>query len=267
MSTRPRIVVGCDDSLDAEHALSWATSYARSCGGRLVLGPAGRITDDRLQSLAERVDLDTESVSVIAPPADLASTAHPASVLIEQSYSADLLVVGAGDHDPVTTRCTTHAFCPVVVVRHPELGSRGVVVGVDESADSTTALRWGIDFAELTSQPLTVLRCVPVMAPLAPVGHPATITYIGQKLARGVAPWLDELVAKELADRGRGPGTTIRTSCVAGDPSVELTNRSQLASVVVVGRRGSEKFRRVLMGSVSGALVHSAPSNVVVTPP
>ncbi|MGZ4108464.1 MAG: universal stress protein, partial [Actinomycetota bacterium] len=74
---------------------------------------------DELGPLTEEVDVET-----------VVAEGDPASILVEESKDADLLVVGSRGHGgfaelvlgSVSAHCAHHACCPVVIVRHFDRG-------------------------------------------------------------------------------------------------------------------------------------------------
>lgn len=136
----PRVVVGVDGSKGARLALEWALDYVRRTGGRLtavaawhhVLTPVRPVMPSAAGSDAEEAArhtleellraVDTSGVGEIR---QVVQEGAAAPVLIEESREADLLVVGNRGHGgftgmllgSVSTHCTHHAVCPVVVVR------------------------------------------------------------------------------------------------------------------------------------------------------
>ncbi len=143
-----RIVVGVDGSQPANAALRWAVRHAELTGDAVEAviawqfpivgasyGWAGvAVTEGTdLRALAEKTL--AEAVDKTAGP-DTAVVierrvveGYPASVLVEESADADLLVVGSRGHGTfaeallgsVSQHCSHHARCPVVIVR----GSHG----------------------------------------------------------------------------------------------------------------------------------------------
>jgi nucleotide-binding universal stress UspA family protein len=142
--TRPIVVVGVDGSEESVAALRWAARYAVAAGAsvRAVqawhyptaasvppvgIAPAavsGEVEEHIKASIAEAV----AKAAPDAPDLHIESEiryGHPAQVLIEESGSADLLVVGKRGHGgflgmllgSVSQHCVNAAQCPVVVVR------------------------------------------------------------------------------------------------------------------------------------------------------
>ena len=142
-----RIVVGVDTSPAAGAAFAWACDEAARSGDEViavsvieerapilagpvpVLAPLGleelrRAAEARISDLADAVAA-SESVRIkILPPTD------PASALVREAATADLLVVGAHRRGPVGAlvgstagHCSRHAACPVVIVP-PSWGAR-----------------------------------------------------------------------------------------------------------------------------------------------
>src|SRR5215472_522961 len=118
------VVVGVDGSPESAMALAWAARYARAMGAtiRAVLAwhdPAA--ADEELDKAITATLGDSPALEVERTIA----YGHPSQVLIDQSRSADLLVVGSRGHGgftgmllgSVSTHCVTHAACPVTVVR------------------------------------------------------------------------------------------------------------------------------------------------------
>lgn len=68
--------------------------------------------------------------------------------------------------------------------------------------------------------------------------------------------------AQDNATEGRSP--QINTDVLGSTPSAALVERSKSATMVVVGSRGQNAWRRTLLGSVSTALVHHAHCPVAV---
>lgn len=134
------IVVGVDGSASSRDALRWAARQARLTGADLHAvcawnlpsgyGYAIDYSDVDLEAEA-RKGLDATLAQVLGdvPDAPLAAhveQGHAASVLVEASRGADLLVVGSRGHGAfsgmllgsVSQHCAQHAACPVVIVRH-----------------------------------------------------------------------------------------------------------------------------------------------------
>ena len=140
-------------------------------------------------------------------------------------------------------------------------GIESVVVGVDGSESSRTALQWAYDEAAHHAATLTVIAAwhAPTL-PVAPSGAALQAGY--ETLPRQSAlALLDDLVAG-LNDRD--PAVDVRTSIEEGSPAEVLIERSKECDLLVVGSRGHGGFAGMLLGSVSHHLVAHAHCAVVV---
>jgi nucleotide-binding universal stress UspA family protein len=137
------VVAGVDGSAESIAALGWASRYAAATGAKVravhawhyrsALGVTeGRTPESVTEGVKQRLreDLDRAVAQVYPDPADpqleiALRYGHPVEVLIDESRSADLLVVGHHGHSTfagilvgsVSIHCVTSAECPVVVVR------------------------------------------------------------------------------------------------------------------------------------------------------
>ena len=129
-----------------------------------------------------------------------------------------------------------------------------VVVGIDGSADSITALRWAEGYAATTAARLEVL-CVwrwPI-----DYGYPVVNTaYSPETDAKAIAE-------QAVADLGL-PTAQVSISIVEGEAGHELVRRSEHADLLVVGTHGHRVVSSLLLGSVSNYCVHHATIPVAV---
>jgi nucleotide-binding universal stress UspA family protein len=140
-------------------------------------------------------------------------------------------------------------------------GSAAIVVGVDGSPSSRLALRWAVDRAGQTGQPVHAVIAwdYPVMAGI-PVNYG-----IGQVDA---GDWdgnsreiLDETIRETLtADEI----ARVEQHVVHGHPAKVLQEAAADADLLVVGCRGHGGFAGMLLGSVSQHLIAHAPCPVTV---
>jgi nucleotide-binding universal stress UspA family protein len=140
---RQVVVVGIDGSPEAVAALRWAGRYAAATGStlRLVrawhfptaagLPPQGKAPQPVVSEIKQhlRDEVDNAIASADVPSSAQVETeigyGHPAQMLIDESKTASLLVVGHRGHGgfsemltgSVAIHCVNHAACPVVVVR------------------------------------------------------------------------------------------------------------------------------------------------------
>jgi nucleotide-binding universal stress UspA family protein len=142
-----------------------------------------------------------------------------------------------------------------------------IVVGVDGSTGSASALRWAIDEAELRRVSLDVVLVYPYRP------------QVGEAWAYGLTPQLAESMfeeAREEAEReleemmkASVPDhvtVEILPRVVEGRPAERLIALAKGADMLVVGSRGLGGFRSLVLGSVSSQCVHHAPCPVVVVP-
>jgi nucleotide-binding universal stress UspA family protein len=139
-----RIVVGVDGSAHSEEALRWAVGQARLSGGTVEaviswsipvdfgLGGAGVLVSYDWEGVAAASLRDTVARALDPADADRVSQqvvmGHPATVLLDASVDADLLVVGSRGRGgfkgmllgSTSQHVIARAACPVVVVRVAE---------------------------------------------------------------------------------------------------------------------------------------------------
>jgi nucleotide-binding universal stress UspA family protein len=253
-------VAGVDGSPGSQAAVRVAAELASALDDRLVLvhavhdpppfpygdarvrelerGRAVRDGERLLESVAG--DLDAETQVVLG---------DPATRLDEAAYEhdAELLVVGARGHSglaaalagSVSQRLAGSAACPVVIVA-PDAGERFIAgTGWDGTIVS------GFDGTEESRRALRVAR------------------RLGDRLDLEVVP---VFVGPVDGWRDAPP---VPVGVEVGDPVHELRRRAAREHVrlLAVGSRGRGPVRQAFLGSVSAALVASAPCPVLVVPP
>jgi nucleotide-binding universal stress UspA family protein len=201
----------------------------------------------------------------------------PAGVLVEEAAHAALVVVGSrglGGYagllaGSVSIQVATHAPVPVVVLRHsappagpPAVPGTGpVVVGVDGSAGSMTALEFGLDEAAARGTGLIAVYAwaVPPRGNLGPI----TPSHYDEREARDEA---DRLLAEALAGwDDKYPDVPVERRVVHSfNPLLTLLEESTSASLIVVGPRGHGGFVSLLLGSVADGLLRHAHRPVAI---
>ncbi|GLZ42258.1 universal stress protein [Actinokineospora sp. NBRC 105648] len=146
-----------------------------------------------------------------------------------------------------------------------EQRSACIIVGVDGSECSKTALRWAISQARLTGASVEAFAAWqdPVMYGYA-YGWAPTSFAGSDSLQAITEKTLAETVAG-VAGSG-GQAVTIRTRVVQGHPTQVLMDAATGAQMLVVGSRGHGTFAGILLGSVSQHCVQHAPCPVTVIP-
>lgn len=132
-----------------------------------------------------------------------------------------------------------------------------IVVGIDGSPSSKSALAWAAEQARLTRSRLLVVATwhLPFSYGFAP-NWPSDVD-----LASDTASVLEDSVAEVL---GENPDIEMATEVIEGHPAPVLTELSKTATLVVVGSRGHGEFAGMLLGSVSEFLTTHAHCPVVV---
>jgi nucleotide-binding universal stress UspA family protein len=193
---------------------------------------------------------------------------NPTTVLVDESRDAALVVLGSRGLGgftgllvgSVSTQVATHAHAPVMVVRGaprddphapPAPGQGPVVVGVDGSSRSASAVEFAMREAGARDQPV-----IAVHAWEAPRHTEQDARRIAEDATTGAA--------------GRHPQVRVEHR------TVEAANRAKAlldvgeevgASLVVVGSRGRDGFSGLLLGSVSQAVIGHAQRTVAVVHP
>jgi len=138
-----------------------------------------------------------------------------------------------------------------------------IVVGVDGSDSSRSALQWAYDEAAHHGATLTVVMTwhPPAIPMSPPYGAVPPEDYESQPRREALA--LLERFTAELVPQS--PAVDVRTSIEEGkNPAKALIERSKEADLLVVGSRGHGGFAGMLLGSVSQHVVSHAACPVVV---
>lgn len=137
-----------------------------------------------------------------------------------------------------------------------------IVVGIDGSDGSMSALRWAVEQARQTGAEIDavaaweypVLMTLPAASTLPPPDDMAEETL--------------EHLRKTISDAGvEDPGDVpIRHHVIRGHAAEAVLKAAKDADLVVVGSRGLGGFGSLLLGSVSQQIVQHSPCPVVVVP-
>ncbi|MEO5854181.1 MAG: universal stress protein [Nocardioides sp.] len=284
------IVVGIDGSSSSHRALSWAVDQAVAehraltvvhATGALVppwidqamadpyaareamLTAAGEVLGEARRE-AERWAAGRIEVHGVLRMSDARE------LLEELSEDAAMLVLGSHGRGPVRSALlgsvgvslVRRAACPVVIHRPGHLGAvrNGVLVGVEGTARSMTALDFAFRLAAQRDLPLTVLHCFwDVEAATTP--------------AHLVGDRSDQLVEQRLllAETISGmtelyPQVRVRTELARGLPDRSLVLMGQRMDVLVVGASRGEHQSALTFGSVATSVVEHATCAVAVVP-
>lgn len=138
-----------------------------------------------------------------------------------------------------------------------------IIVAVDGSSASKTAVEWAARDAGLRHAPLTLVHVMP---------NPVAGTWLTPPSVDAYATWREKR-GREILDEGQhivdgvllelGPVSVERATFV-GPVIPTLVDLSKDAAMVVVGCRGETGLARQLLGSVSTGLAHHAHCPVTV---
>ncbi|MGZ6825928.1 MAG: universal stress protein, partial [Mycobacteriales bacterium] len=286
------VVVGVDDSVAASHALDWALDEAALSGRHLkvlhtwspnawsgMVGPGysgppivtdlepearGFLDEQVAKALARRPHASTVTLE-----ADLVE-GEPGRVLVEASGRAALVVVGGRGYGQLksgllgsaTNYVLHHAVCPVMVVPATAAATdavRRVLVGVDGSEASRSALRWALAAAQRHRCPLVAVHaCVTTLPP----GRDALLRAPDlSAVATQARTGLEEVLAQTVPDTG---GVDVSTLVVHENAPWGLLDAAGTDDLLVVGSRGRGGFASLVLGSVATQVTHHAHGPVVV---
>ncbi|WP_394768780.1 universal stress protein [Lacisediminihabitans sp.] len=272
-----KTVVGWDGTASARAAVDWAVE--RGVGKELHLVQA---SDEHIAAseffaanspaaaariaLMEDADRIREAYPAIAIESELVQ-GDPAEELGRYSSSTTLIVVGApAKASPsfrynwsVGSRLAASARGPVAIVPADGGEGSGIVVGVDGSPSSHGALTFAAEEALRRSESLRVVHAWLEPAVWQDVYVPDDDFLESlETMHRHV---LDEALATVARDY---PGVSVEHFLARGRAQDVLGEAARGASLLVVGNHGLHGIRRLLLGSVSHALVLGITTPLVV---
>ncbi|MDF5758194.1 universal stress protein [Spongiactinospora sp. TRM90649] len=277
------IVVATDGSEAASAAVEWAAEEAalweRGLKVLHVSGPDGlEAPYAEIAGLAEALTGETEEI--LHKAAELAGSRAPglevvtqalvgatAPLLIEESAGASEIVIGSRGRGGLTglllgsvsLSVTSHATCPVVVVREPPGPPKGeIVVGFDLSPHSEVSFAYAARQAERRGARIRAVHSWrPPVAPGMMTHYPDLTQDVHEAETRAV----DRVLT---AWRERHPGLEIVESVAAGHPVLAISEAAENADLVVVGARDRGELARAVLGSVGHGVLHNVSRPVAV---
>lgn len=279
-----QIVVGYDSSPSSGEAVDWAAAEAavRDIALRIVacyeipisaVVGAGWLTRDVLNSIKDGTAASAEAIKTsvaLRHPGlqiDVEVSAGPARESLIQNLSPhDILVVGTSRHvgasrfwlGSMARWAGRHSPCPVVVVRGA--ASRGrpdrIVVGVDGSDSSDTALLWAADEADLHGVDLVIVHAWDYPYP----GVDTRGEQMRDLIRIDAATVLDRSVerARERC------GATVKDELIEGRGATALLDSTRDGDLLVIGAEGRGAIAAGFLGSTVNAVVEQAAAPVVI---
>ena len=291
MSTRDRnsVVVGVDGSDTSKSAVRVAAELATERGLNLKIihaldfapyGFGGPYMDsggvyEWVEASGKAILAEAqEQAFAVNPIIDVhteLSIGSSAQWLVDLSENARIVVVGASGSGAAATallgntaiNVTSHAHCPVVVVRGDAHPGGPVVVGVDGSPTSERAISVAFQEASMRNAPLVAVHVWSDLGPAA-FEDPRAAALVPQGLEE------DEhaVLAESLAGwQEKYPDVRVTREVYIDNPRARLLEWSKKAQLLVVGSRGRGGFKGMLLGSTSNSLVGGAHCPVVVVRP
>ena len=139
----------------------------------------------------------------------------------------------------------------------------GIVVGIDSSSHSMTALEWAMKEAAAHHEALTVVTVEVVVAS----GWGGSQVYAGDYELRDKAQKAaEEAVAAISQKLGDGAPESVTVRALIGQPAEQMLEAAKEADHLILGRRGTGGFNRLTLGSVSSQVAHHADCPVTIVP-
>lgn len=293
VNARGPVVVGVDGTEGSRRALAYAVWEARRRDAWLHIvhafqpspmwGPASVMLNehgwvaDWVRDLLAKSKAEANGIDATLVIDTAAVIGGPAAVLVDQSRTARLVVVGTQASPgfvgrlsgSVAAQVAAHAEAPVIVLRPgtdeqtdvSTFGQHPVMVGIDGSDESLKALAFGVDEALARGVDLHTVYVWSVMpvhdaGPIVPDSF--DFTEMQQKaerlLGEATAGWAE-----------RWPDLKIHRRVVHDiDPVRALAAAAEDAGLLVVGSRGHGGFAGLRLGSTVDALIRTADTPIAV---
>ncbi|MGC2107974.1 MAG: universal stress protein [Candidatus Korobacteraceae bacterium] len=134
---------------------------------------------------------------------------------------------------------------------------RKILVGYDGSPLAEKAVDLAIRFGICEKSAISVLA-------VARLPEPATSVEVGAVLDDAREHY--EAGLKRVVERGHVLGVEIATDIVVGHPGEQLIHRAETEAVdmIIVGRRGTSLFQKIVLGSVSERVLRYAHCPVLL---
>jgi len=198
-----------------------------------------------------------------------------ALVRAAEDWPADLVVVGARGLSvmaglllgSVSLAVARHAPCPVLVVKSRARRLRHILVAIDGSEPAQAAVKF---VARLPLDPTLLVQVLGVVErPRFPSAAPVAVTgHLRAAVEQLLAERMTSLgLALEQAVDAFGPrAPSVERRIAVGDPTDQIVRAADTADtdLVVVGARGLGALKRLLLGSVSEAVLRSAERSVLI---
>jgi nucleotide-binding universal stress UspA family protein len=258
-----RVLVGFDGSFASAVAIEWAIREVAARGSSLRIGSSAvrsghferhTVSEFQEQKLSRLLhNVRDEHPSFVVERA--ATEGDPRKALIEEAENADLLVLAASTDEAaeavlpgsLARRAMRRSPCPVVIVRGSRTGPvREIVLGVDGSSASGSALDWACIEANLHRADLLVMYCRE------------------GDISRAEAGCVVDLAVNECRER---TGVEVRGVLTERSAASALIDASRTADLVAVGSRGRSGFKTAVFGSVALSVAEAADCPVAVIHP
>jgi nucleotide-binding universal stress UspA family protein len=148
-------------------------------------------------------------------------------------------------------------------LQHWSVHMSGIVVGIDSSSHSLTALEWAMREAAVHREPLTVVTVEIVAASGWGGSQVYAADYELRDKAQKAAEDAVAAIARKLGDAAP-ESVTVRA--LIGQPAEQMLEAAKDADHLILGRRGSGGFNRLTLGSVSSQVAHHAACPVTIVP-
>ncbi|AIG64846.1 universal stress protein [Corynebacterium atypicum] len=289
------IVVAVDGSKASHVAVRWAANTALKRGVPLRLAssytmpqylyaegmvPPQELFDDLQVETMEKIDEAREIAHKVAPDIKIGHTiaeGSPIDMLLEMSKSVTMIVMGSRGlgglsgmvMGSVSAAVVSHASCPVVVVREDnnvdEANKYGpVVVGVDGSEVSQKATEFAFAEADARGAELIAVHTWMDMQVQASLAGLSAAQQQWEEVEREQKDLLEERLSSFVE---RHPSVDVKKLITRDRPVRALVDAAEGAQLLVVGSHGRGGFRGMLLGSMSRALLQSAPCPMMVVRP
>ncbi|CAM3153822.1 universal stress protein [Mycobacterium colombiense] len=195
--------------------------------------------------------------------------AAPTPALLKMSDTAEMIVVGSSGRGrlargllgSVSSAVVRHANCPVAVVRDGELPDPRdgyVLLGTDGSPASELATEIAFDEASRRGVDLVAIHAWSdaAVVEVFDIDWPAVEGEAQRSLAESLAGWQE-----------RYPDVCVHRVVARDRAARHLIDKADGAQLVVVGSHGRGGLSRMLLGSVSNAVLHAVRVPIIVARP